>query len=73
VRKYAAGLTYIVEASNTLGSGDWTQLWSSADGLNASAVSSATDQGESNLVTIADTQPASASARRFLRVKLIGP
>lgn len=73
VRKYAAGLTYVVEASSTLGAGDWTPLWNSADGFGAPAVSAVADQGESALVTIADTQPATASARRFLRVKLIGP
>lgn len=73
VRKYAAGLTYIVEASSTLGSNDWTPLWSSAGELGYSNVSAAEDQRDRTLITVADSQPASVAPRRFLRVKLVAP
>jgi len=73
VRKFAAGLTYSVEASNTLASNDWTTLWTSNDGFTAPVVSKTVDQSDRTVVTIRDTQAASAVSRRFLRVKLIGP
>lgn len=72
VSKFAAGLSYAVEASNTLAANDWTTLWTSADGFGASAVSASEDQTDRTVVTVRDSQQTTVSPRRFLRVKITG-
>ena len=70
VRKYAANLTYSVEASGTLLPGDWTVLWSSAQGFATPAVTAAVDQTDRTIVTIRDSASSPTVARRYLRAKV---
>ena len=70
VRKFAANLTYSVEASGTLLPGDWTVLWSSTQGFATPAVTSAVDQTDRTIVTIRDSASGPTAARRFLRAKV---
>lgn len=73
VRKFAPTLAYTVEASESMTSGTWSNLWTSSQGFNASVVTSAVNQSDRTIVTIRDTQPSPPATRRFLRVKLTGP
>ena len=70
VRKYAANLTYSVEASGTLLPGDWTVLWSSTQGFATPAVTAAVDQTDRTIVTIRDSASSPTAARRYLRAKV---
>lgn len=71
VRKFAPGITYIVEASGNLGA--WTPIWTSADGFGAAVVVSAVDNADHTLVTIKDTVAITSGTPRFLRVKVTSP
>ncbi len=70
VRKYAANLTYAVEASATLLPGDWTTLWTSAQGFGVPAVTAAVDQSDRTVVTVRDSVSSPTATRRFLRTKV---
>ena len=72
VRKFAAGLTYRVEVSDSLTAGSWTTLWTSTEGFGVPAVKSAVDGPDRTTVTIRDTQATPPATRRFLRVVVIG-
>ncbi len=73
VRKFTSGLTYYVEASDTLVSNSWTTVWISTDGFSASTVSAYTDLTDRTVVTIRDTVASPPATRRFLRVKVSSP
>jgi cyclophilin family peptidyl-prolyl cis-trans isomerase len=76
VRKFTTGLTYIVEASDTLLPGSWTTvLWTSTDGFLApNVIQTATlDQPDRTIVTIRDTVATPPAPRRFLRVRVTAP
>ncbi len=74
VRKFTSGLTYYVEASNTLVSNSWTTiLWTSTDGFSAANVSAYTDMTDRTVVTIRDTVASPPATRRFLRVRVSSP
>ncbi len=74
VRKFTTGLTYSVEASNTLVSNSWTTiLWTSTDGFSAANVSAYTDMTDRTVVTIRDTVASPPATRRFLRVRVSIP
>lgn len=68
VRKFTAGLSYVVEAANSP-AGTWTSVWSSDQGVTHPQVISAADQADRTLVTIKDTATISAQPHRFLRLK----
>ena len=70
VRKFTAGLSYVVEAGNSP-AGAWTSVWSSDQGFTHPQVVSAVDQADRTLVTIKDTAAISAQPHRFLRLKTI--
>ena len=70
VRKFAANLTYSVEASATLLPGDWTTIWTSPQGFAMPAVTAAVDQGDRTIVTVRDSASSPAAPRRFLRAKV---
>jgi hypothetical protein len=70
VRKFTTGLSYIVEANNSL-SGTWTTLWSSSNGFAHAQVVSAVDQADRTVVTIKDTAAIGASRTRFLRTRVV--
>ena len=69
VRKSTLGLAYAVEAANDPG-GPWSTVWTSADGFSHPQVTAAIDGAESTAVTIKDSEPTTAQARRFLRLKV---
>lgn len=69
VRKATLGLTYAVEATTDPG-GTWSPVWTSADGFSHPQVTSAIEGAESTTVTIKDSEPTTAHARRFLRLKV---
>lgn len=73
VRKFAPSLTYSVEVSDTLVSGSWTTIWTSADGFGAAVVSATTDQSDRTILTVRDTQPSPPAVRRFMRVTVTSP
>jgi autotransporter-associated beta strand protein len=54
-----SALTYIVEGSETLAPGGWSPIWSSTGGANMAGS-----------VTVADIQPISSEAKRFLRLRV---
>lgn len=70
VRKFTTGLSYIVEANNSL-SGAWTMVWSSSNGFAHAQVVSAADQADRTVVTIKDTAAIGSSATRFLRTRVV--
>jgi len=70
VRKFTTGLSYVVEANNSL-SGTWTSIWTSADDFGHAQVASAVDQADRTVVTIKDTAAISGSATRFLRTRIV--
>ena len=70
VRKFTQGLTYAVEASNSL-SGTWTDIWKSVNGFSSPQVVSAVDQADRTVLTIKDTQAINGTAKRFLRARVI--
>ena len=67
VRKFATNLSYSVEASATLLPGDWTTIWTSAQGFAMPAVSAAVDLSDRTVVTVRDSASSPAAPRRFLR------
>lgn len=75
VRKFTTGLTYIVEASDTLLPGSWTTvLWTSTDGFFAPNVTGVNSlPSDHTMVTIRDTAPSPPAQRRFLRVRVTEP
>ena len=73
VRKFAPSLTYTVEVSDTLDSGSWTTLWTTANGFGAATVTAAVDQTDRTILTVRDTQPSPPAERRFLRVSVSAP
>ena len=70
VRKSALGLTYYVEASDTL-SGAWTEIWNSGNGFSHAQVVSAVDQTDRTVVTIKDTAAIGTPTKRFLRTRVV--
>lgn len=71
-------ITYIVQASETLGANSWTDIAKSEGGavtLPVGSLSSVSDDpGEGRRwVTVTDAVPLSAAGRRFLRVKVTAP
>lgn len=70
VRKLA-GVTYTVRTSGNLTG--WTPVWTSADGFAAPNVVSAIDQPDHTLVTVKDNTPHTASAPRFVQVRVTLP
>jgi hypothetical protein len=73
VRKFTTGLTYTVEASDTLATGSWSTIWTSANGFTASAVVSAVDQPDRTVVTVQDTEASPPATHRFMRVTVSSP
>jgi cyclophilin family peptidyl-prolyl cis-trans isomerase len=72
-RKLAAGLTYIVQASETLNSNDWADIWNSAtDGYTSPRVTVDQDNADHRVITITDVQTiATGQPLRFLRVRIV--
>ena len=70
VRKSTLGLTYFVEANDTL-SGTWTEIWNSGNGFSHAQVVSAVDQADRTVVTIKDTATIGAATKRFLRTRVV--
>lgn len=69
LRKFTTGLSYVVEGNTQL-TGNWTPLWSSADGLGHAQVVSAVDQADRTMVTIKDSVALGTQPQRFLRVRV---
>jgi hypothetical protein len=67
----AADVTYSVEASTTL-SGTWTEI-NPLLSANQVGVLPDTPSAGINTITVKDTQPASASTRRFMRLRITNP
>lgn len=70
VRKSTQGLTYYVEANDTL-SGTWTEIWNSSNGFSHARVVSAIDQTDRTVVTIKDAAAIGAATKRFLRTRVV--
>lgn len=70
VRKFTTGLSYVVEANNSL-SGSWTTVWSSSNGFAHAQVVSAVDQTDRTVVTIKDIAAIGGSVTRFLRARIV--
>ena len=72
-RKLASGLTFIVQASETLESTDWVDIWnSSTDGYSSPRVTVDQDNADHRVLTVTDLESIVTGApRRFLRVKLV--
>lgn len=62
--KQAAGLTFTVEAGNSLEDANWETV---------TEVTSQTDVGDHWLVTVRDNVPHSSQAKRFMRLKVVMP
>jgi cyclophilin family peptidyl-prolyl cis-trans isomerase len=73
VRKFTTGLTYTVEASDTLLAGSWTTIWTSSSGFSDPAVISAVDQSDRTVVTVQDTEASPPATHRFMRVTVSSP
>lgn len=74
VRKFTTGLTYIVEASETLLPNSWSILWKSSDGFLAPNVVGVNSlPSDHTLVTIRDIVASPPALRRFLRVRVTEP
>lgn len=70
VRKSTQGLTYYVEASDTM-TGTWTEVWNSGNGFSHARVVSALDQPDRTVVTIKDTVDIGSQPKRFLRARVV--
>jgi cyclophilin family peptidyl-prolyl cis-trans isomerase len=70
VRKFTTGLSYLVEANNSL-TGSWTTIWTSANGFAHAQVVTAVDQADRTVVTIKDTAAIGGSSTRFLRTRVV--
>ncbi len=67
VRKFTAGLNYVVQANDLL-TGNWTDIWSSAQGFSHPQVVETLDQSDRTMVRIKDTITIGARSTRILRV-----
>lgn len=70
VRKDTQGLSYVVEANDTL-TGLWTEVWNSGNGFSHARVHSAVDQADRTVVTIKDTVDIGTQPKRFLRIRVV--
>ena len=70
VRKNTQGLTYVVEANDTL-SGAWAEIWNSGSGFSHARVVSAVDQADRTVVTIRDTVDIGGQSKRFVRIRVV--
>lgn len=72
-RKLASGLTFIVQASETLESTEWVDIWNSeTDGYSSPRVTVDQDNADHRVLTVTDVESiATGAPRRFLRVKLV--
>jgi cyclophilin family peptidyl-prolyl cis-trans isomerase len=70
IRKFTTGLSYVVEANNSL-SGTWTTVWSSANDFSHPQVVTAVNQTDRTVVTIKDTAAIGSTATRFLRTRVV--
>ena len=70
VRKLTQGLTYTVEANNTM-SGTWSEIWKSTNGFTHAQVVKTVDLTDRTVVTIKDTAAISAQPKRFMRVRVV--
>ena len=70
VRKFTQGMTYFVEATDTL-SGEWTEVWNSAEGFSHTQVLAARDEADRTVVTIQDTVDIGLQTKRFLRTRVV--
>jgi cyclophilin family peptidyl-prolyl cis-trans isomerase len=70
VRKFTQGLSYAVEANNSL-SGAWTGIWKSADTFIHPQVVNAEEQADRTVLTIKDTTAIGATPKRFLRTRVV--
>jgi hypothetical protein len=70
VRKFTTGLSYVVEANNSL-TGSWTSIWTSANGFAHAQVVSAVNQSDRTVVTIKDTAAIGSVPKRFLRTRVV--
>lgn len=71
VNKLAHGLTYQVEASESLQSNQWSAVWTSSEGFSVPAVIAAVDQPDRTMVTVRDLFGSPGYSRRFLRVSVV--
>ena len=69
VRKFAAGLGYDVESSDSPG-GPWATVWSSGDGFGGAGVVNAVDLADRTVVTIRDSVAIGGQSSRFMRVRV---
>ena len=69
VRKFTQGLTYAVEANDSL-TGPWIEIWKSADTFTHAQVMSALDQADRTVLTVKDTA-AIGAGKRFLRTRVV--
>ena len=72
-RKFTDSLTYVVQASETLQSNAWTDIWnSSTDGFSPPRATVDQDNADHRVVTITDVETIiTGQPYRFLRVKII--
>ncbi len=70
VRKFTQGLSYAVEANNSL-SGVWTEIWKSADTFIHPQVVSALEQADRTVLTLKDTTAIGVTPKRFLRTRVV--
>ena len=69
LRKFTSGLSYVVEANNSL-TGAWTPVWSSADGLGNTQVAGFVDQADRTVLTIKDSVALGTQPQRFMRLRV---
>jgi hypothetical protein len=69
VRNFTQGLSYAVEANNSL-FGVWTEIWKSADTFIHPQVVTAVDQADRTVLTVKDTA-AIGAGKRFLRTRVV--
>lgn len=70
IRKFTTGLSYVVEANNSL-SGNWSNVWTSSDGFFHEQVAEVIDQADRTVITIKDSVPIGNSPTRFLRTRIV--
>lgn len=71
MRLGASDLTYYVQASSTLASGSWTNIWNSTQGSGGAQVQSWVTGTDRDTVTIRDTTAITSGTRRFLRLYVV--
>ncbi len=69
----AAGLSFIVQASESLNGADWVDIWNSeTDGYTSPRVTVNEDDADHRVLRVTDVETiATGAERRFLRVKLV--